>query len=62
MGLLDKILGSDDSEARVNSLIGSNRKLTDMLSTFMTSYQQQLNHLNEDIERIKIYIRNKEGE
>jgi hypothetical protein len=68
MGLLDKLLGGDDdSEARVNSLIGSNHKLTDMVSTLLTTQQQTLNRvvekynrLNEEVETIKKYLREKE--
>lgn len=68
MGLLDKIIGGDDdSEARVNSLIGSNHKLTDMVSTLLTAQQatlnkvvEQYNRLNTEVENIKNYLKERE--
>ena len=67
MSFLDKIMGGDDNEARVNSLIGSNHKLTDMVSTLLTAQQETLNRvvehynrLNADVENIKIYLKERE--
>ncbi|MBA7496672.1 hypothetical protein ES702_07281 [subsurface metagenome] len=66
---LGKWLGieDDNSEARINSLIGSNHKLTDMVSMLMTSHQEtlnrvveQYNRLNTEVENIKKYLKERE--
>lgn len=67
MGFFDKIFGDEDSEARINSLIGSNHKLTDLVSLIMTNHQNTLNRLVEtnnnlsaEIEKIKKYLKERE--
>jgi len=67
MGFFDKLFGGEDNEARINSLIGTNHKVTDMLSVFIKTHQETLNRLvehynrlNEEIENIKNYLKEKE--
>lgn len=66
-GLIDKIFGEDDNEARINSLIGTNHKVTDLLATFISTHQEtlnrvvtQYNRLNEEVENIKKYLKERE--
>ena len=67
MGIWDKILGEDNSEAKINSLIGSIHKLSNLADSLIPSQQVAINKLieinnsnTERINKIEQFLKEKE--